>query len=185
MYGKEFEDADYMRGLMRGLSNKLFSYDDIISDKVFSNIAKSVDRTKMKVGKVTSSKAGKWYSSPYTVSYRNKVTFGDNTYVQFTLTRRNVTNANIIASTHGGFILSSVSIMRSPRQFPRILRIIDMIKNDIEVDTSKLPVPNGALIRKTDDMFYFIHWNEAGLWDLYEIGRAGIVTGKQIGRAHV
>ena len=95
MYGKEFEDADYMRGLMRSLSNKLFSYDDIISDKVFSNIAKSVDRTKMKVGKVTSSKAGKWYSSPYTVSYRNKVTFGDNTYVQFTLTRRNVTNANI------------------------------------------------------------------------------------------
>lgn len=68
MYGKEFEDADYMRGLMRGLSNKLFSYDDIISDKVFSNIAKSVDRTKMKVGKVTTSKAGRWSGSPYTVS---------------------------------------------------------------------------------------------------------------------
>lgn len=96
MYGKEFEDADYMRGLMRGLSNKLFSYDDIISDKVFSNIAKSVDRTKMKVGKVTSSKAGRWSGSPYTVSYRNKVTFDDNTYVQFTLTRRSVTTgANV------------------------------------------------------------------------------------------
>ena len=33
MYGKEFEDADYMRGLMRGLSNKLFSYDDIVTGK--------------------------------------------------------------------------------------------------------------------------------------------------------
>ena len=96
MYGKEFEDVDYMRGLMRGLSNKLFSYDDIISDKVFSNIAKSVDRTKMKVGKVTTSKAGRWSSSPYTVLYHNKVTFNDNTYVQFTLTRRSVTaGANV------------------------------------------------------------------------------------------
>lgn len=95
MYGKEFEDADYMRGLMRGLSNKLFSYDDIISDKVFSNIAKSVDRTKMKVGKVTTSKAGRWGGSPYTVLYRNKVTFDDNMYVQFTFRRRSYTVANV------------------------------------------------------------------------------------------
>ena len=90
MYGKEFEDADYMRGLMRGLSNKLFSYDDIISDKVFSNIAKSVDRTKMKVGKVTTSKAGRWTGKPYTMLYRNKVSFNDTTYIQFTLSRKSV-----------------------------------------------------------------------------------------------
>jgi len=53
-----------------------------------------------------------------------------------------------------------------------------MIKNDINVDTSNLPVPNGALIRKTDDIFYFIHWNEAGLWDLYEIGSEDVVSGQ-------
>ena len=49
-----------------------------------------------------------------------------------------------------------------------------MIKNDLDVDTSNLPVPNGALIRKTDDIFYFIHWNEAGLWDLYEIDSGAV-----------
>lgn len=105
MYGKEFEDVDYMRGIMRGLSNKLFSYDDIISDKVFSNIAKSVDRTKMKVGKVTTSKAGRWNSNPYTVSYRNKVTFNDNTYVQFTLKRRIDTSANVNPPYVGAIML--------------------------------------------------------------------------------
>lgn len=108
MYGKEFEDVDYMRGLMRGLSNKLFSYDDIISDKVFSNIAKSVDRTKMKVGKVTTSKAGRWNSNPYTVSYRNKVTFNDNTYVQFTLMRRIDTSANVNPPYVGAIMLGMV-----------------------------------------------------------------------------
>lgn len=108
MYGKEFEDVDYMRGLMRGLSNKLFSYDDIISDKVFSNIAKSVDRTKMKVGKVTTSKAGRWNSNPYTVSYRNKVTFNGNTYVQFTLMRRIDTRANVNPPYVGAIMLGMI-----------------------------------------------------------------------------
>ena len=101
MYGKEFEDADYMRGLMRSLSNKLFTYDDIISDKVFSTIGKSVDRTQMKVGKVTTSKAGRWSGSPYTVLYRNKVSFNDTTvYIQFTLSRKaivgNIKQPNVV-----------------------------------------------------------------------------------------
>ena len=56
-----------------------------------------------------------------------------------------------------------------------------MIKNDINVDTSNLPVPNGALIRKTDDIFYFIHWNEAGLWDLYEIGTSPCANAHRTG----
>lgn len=107
MYGKEFEDADYMRGLMRGLSNKLFSYDDIISDKVFSNIAKSVDRTKMKVGKVTTSKAGRWSGKPYTMLYRNKVSFNDTTYIQFTLSRKAITG-NIKQPNVEGIQLSMV-----------------------------------------------------------------------------
>lgn len=108
MYGKEFEDVDYMRGLMRGLSNKLFSYDDIISDKVFSNIAKSVDRTKMKVGKVTSSKAGRWSGNPYTMLYRNKVSFNDTTYIQFTLSRKTISGGSIKPPNVEGIQLSMV-----------------------------------------------------------------------------
>ncbi len=108
MYGKEFEDADYMRGLMRSLSNKLFTYDDIISDKVFSTIGKSVDRTQMKVGKVTTSKAGRWSGNPYTMLYRNKVSFNDTMYIQFTLSRKTISGGSIKPPNVEGIQLSMV-----------------------------------------------------------------------------
>lgn len=46
-----------------------------------------------------------------------------------------------------------------------------------KIDVTGLPVPNSALIRKDDNMFYLLNWNAAGLWDLYEIDEAAIVAG--------
>ena len=45
------------------------------------------------------------------------------------------------------------------------------------VDTSTLPVPNGALIRKDDHTFYFYSWDEHGLWELFEVDDTAIVQG--------